>query len=110
MPTKNLRIGFYGVTVTNTPPVSFEQILRRFENDIPEDETRTLDASPDQPVRLHWVRRSQNLWSGEMLRIRLHEELNRASRRGRVRPIHFDEDEGLGENTAFLYHPATRTI
>ncbi len=45
-----------------------------------------------------------------MIRIRLGEEPKRANLRGKVEPITFDEDEGLGEETAFVYDPELQMV
>ena len=110
MPIKNLKVGFYGVSVANDPPMRFEEILARFENQIPKDEARTIEQSTDEPVRLQSVTRGSEYWHGEMTKIRLHEELTKATTDGRKEKIRFDDNEGLGEDTAFLYHPETRTL
>jgi hypothetical protein len=110
MPKKSLRIGFYGVTVTNDPDTTFSEILEKFRREvIPDDESRTWD-NKDQPIRLQWATHTGGLWSGEIMRIRLHEDLNRAKRDGSTRPIEFEDDEGLGENTAFLFNHRTSTL
>jgi hypothetical protein len=45
-----------------------------------------------------------------MMRLRMHEDLRKGSRNGGREPIVFGPDEGLGEDTAFIYHPATNTV
>jgi len=109
MREKWLRIGFYRVTVQNDPPRNFDDILRSFTTAIPEDERRTLEPG-DSPIRLQFARRAQTLWTGEMLRIRLHEDLAKARTNGHQEQIQFDPDEGLGEQTAFLFHPGTSVL
>jgi hypothetical protein len=106
---RTLRIGFYEVTVQNDPPVTFDEILQRFATTVPDDERRTLEPG-DSPIRLQWVRLNQTTWAGELLRIRLHEDLTKARTNGRQERIEFGPDEGLGEETAFLFHPGTRTL
>lgn len=110
MATKFLRIGFYRVTVNSDPPIRFDRILRKFENEIADDESRTVDSRNDQPIRLQALHHAHSFWTGDMVRIRLNEDLTRVNRRGRRRRIDFENDEGLGENTAFLYHPRSQTI
>jgi len=107
--TKFLRIGFYKVTVEHDVPIRFDEILQRFQDDIPADVRRTLEPR-DSPLRLQWIRQVRGVWAGEMLRIRMHEDLRKASKNGNEEPIQFAPDEGLGENTAFLFHAATRTL
>lgn len=103
-----LRIGFHRVVVNSREPVTFEQILQIGE-ELPDDDTRTVPR-PDGPVRLQFARRRTTVWTGELMRIRLGEQAKRANTRGRIRPIDFDPDEGLGEETAFLYDPELRIM
>ena len=61
MPKKSLRIGFYGVSVTNDPDTTFFEILEKFRREIiPDDESRTWD-NKDQPIRLQWARHAGGL-------------------------------------------------
>jgi len=76
---------------------------------LPDDESRTIDR-PDGPVRLQFARHSVNCWQGELIRIRLGEEPKKANIKGKVEPITFAEDEGLGEETAFLYDPELQMV
>jgi Family of unknown function (DUF6731) len=103
-----LRIGFHKVVISSRGPTDFEHILE-IGRGLPDDESRTIDR-PDGPVRLQFARKSVNCWQGELIRIRLGEEPKRANLKGRVVPIIFDEDEGLGEETAFLYDPELQMI
>jgi hypothetical protein len=103
-----LRIGFYKVIVQSREPSDFEQILEAGRR-LPDDETRTIDR-PDGPVRLQFVRRSADVLQGELIRIRLGEEPKKANTKGRVETILFNEDEGLGEQTAFLYDPELQMV
>lgn len=103
-----LRIGFYRVDVNSREEVTFADLLA-IGRGLPDDETRTLDR-PDGPVRLQFARQSADAWQGELIRIRLGEDPKKANRRGRVMPIDFEEDEGLGEETAFVYDPQLRII
>ena len=106
---KALRVGFYRVTVNHDPPRRFEEILRRFTDQIPDDEHRAWEAK-DEPVRLQQLTPHANYWLGDIMRIRVHDQINRGRRDGRVRPIDFEMGEGPCENTAFLFHPGTRTL
>jgi len=103
-----LRIGFHKVAVRSREATDFERILE-IGRGLPDDESRTIDR-PDGPVRLQFARRSVNCWQGELIRIRLGEEPKKANLRGKVEPIAFGEDEGLGEETAFLYDPELQMV
>lgn len=103
MATRNLKIHFYEAQVVDPRRRSFEDILAECAA-MPDDLTRT-SIQRDAPVRLHFARKHRQIWTGEMIRIRLNEEIKKAKVSGGVEPIHFEEDEGLGEATAFLYDP-----
>lgn len=110
MKTKNLRIGFYQPQIESEPATTFSTILNRFESDIPADHRRTWERRNDEPVRLQHVERTHSLWIGDMMRIRMHEDLRKGRRDGTVQAIDFDPDEGIGENTAFLYCPEANVL
>ncbi len=103
-----LRIGFHKVVVRSREGTDFDQILETGRG-LPDDERRTIER-PDGPVRLQFARRSVDYWQGELIRIRLGEEPKKANIRGRVQVIAFDADEGLGEETAFLYDPELQMV
>lgn len=86
----------------------FERILETGQA-LPDDDHRTM-ARPDGPIRLQFARPSTNAWTGELIRIRLGEQAKKADTKGHVEPIPFGDDEGLGEETAFLYDPELRII
>lgn len=100
---KTLRVSFFKVRVRAKAEIDFEEIIRKCK-DLPDDETRALER-PDGPVRLQFIRKSLSVWQGELIRIRIGEEPKKANRKGKVELIHFEEDEGLGEETAFVYDP-----
>jgi hypothetical protein len=103
-----LRIGFHRVVVNSRESMPFERILEMGQL-LPDDETRTV-SRPDGPIRLQFARPSANAWAGELMRIRLGEQAKKANINGHVEPIAFEDDEGLGEETAFLYDPELRII
>lgn len=103
-----LRIGFHKVVVRSKEPTDFEQILE-VGRKLPDDETRTIDR-PDGPIRLQFARRSVNVWQNELIRIRIGEDPKKANTKGKVEPIPFEPDEGLGEETAFVYDPELQMV
>jgi hypothetical protein len=106
--TKWLRIGFYQVNVEDSEQTPFSQVLQRL-SELPADETRKLTWS-SVTVRLQALSKSVSYWQGDMLRIRMDESPRKAKLDGSIEDIPFDDDEGLGENTAFLYSPMTNTL
>jgi hypothetical protein len=110
MPTIQVKAGFYQPTVFSQPAKTFQQVLESI-NSLPDDETRTLSSKRNfHPVRLQNLQQWNGFWWGQAMRIRMHEEMQRAKLNGEVRDIEFADDEGLGESSAFLYHPGTNML
>lgn len=109
MPTRQIKISFFQVVVTNPEaPVSFHQILTTL-NAVPNDQRRTMFAA-DEPVRLRYLRPTANRWLGDIAKIRLHEEIEKSTTDGQEARIAFQENEGPLEKTAFLYDPLTKIM
>jgi hypothetical protein len=62
------------------------------------------------PVRLQEFTALGRLVEGDLVRIRMDQLPLRAELAGPVSPIDLDDDEGLGEETAFLYDVALRVL
>jgi hypothetical protein len=107
--TKELTIGFYRMDVTHDQPVRFEDILRRFTDQIPQGVERASKGK-DDPIRLQVLEQRSDYWLADMMKIRIDDEVGLGKRDGTVRSVDLDKEEGLRENTAFLYHPRTRTL
>src|SRR5580704_9270886 len=88
------------------PP--FEDLVQLVEES-PRDDGRNLEIGPD-PARLQ----ESGIWNhcheGEMVRIRMDMLPRKASLDGALEDLDFEDDEGLGEETAFLYHPPTQVL
>lgn len=108
MSEKYLNIDFYRVRVEDRENRTFLDLLEVIRA-LPDDEGRAQTRT-DDAIRLQTVNRSTAYWRGDMLRIRMNEAPVKAKRSGETKPIDFDEDEGLGEETAFLFHPATNVL
>jgi hypothetical protein len=104
--TKKFKIDFYRVEIPDAG-VSFEGILQQV------DSLSTTDRV--QEVRLHqiWLCQSskrQQFWEGDMIRLRMSDVPVKGSLSGNVEEINLADDEGIGEQTAFLYHIPTRIL
>ena len=109
MPTRQMKVGFFQVVVTNpNTPVAFNAILQTL-NAIPNDRRRTMLAA-DEPVRLRLLQQTGGGWLGDLGKIRLHEDLDKSTIDGIETKIPLQDDEGLLEKTAFFYHPRTKII
>jgi hypothetical protein len=103
--TKAINVDFYRVT----PPdgQSFRDMLHAI-GDLPIDQ-RNLDMG-EHPARLQSVESWNQCYEGEMVRIRMDSLPQKASLDGALEDLDLQDDEGLGEETAFLYHHLTRTL
>jgi hypothetical protein len=105
---KQISIDFYRLTMPDGAP-TFEHLIQQVSV-MPQDDTRNLDAGSN-PIRLQesavW---DGNGHEGEMVRIRMEMLPRKASLDGVIEDLDFEDDEGLGEETAFLYHPAMRIL
>jgi len=64
----------------------------------------------DAPIRLQEIHFGRECVEGDMLRIRMHALPSKAGLDGTVEPLRLADDEGLGEETAFLYDLGTRVL
>jgi hypothetical protein len=104
---KQISIDFYRVTMPNGAP-TFEHLIQQVSA-MPYDDTRNLEIGAN-PARLQESGVWNHCHEGEMVRIRMEMLPRKASLDGALEDLNFDEDEGLGEETAFLYHPPTMVL
>lgn len=97
--TKTIRIDFYRVECP--ADVSFANILRRARR-LPLDGSRTLEIS-GKHFRLQELHLESHLWEGETVHIRMDLIPAKASLDGQLGSFDLEDDEGIGEETAFLY-------
>ena len=107
---KILRVDFYKISMPSGAEVSFEELLKQ-KAESPDDESRNINVS-GSPIRLKDAgildaELFNGFWQGDMMRIRMEGIPIKASLSGEVEEIDLEDDEGIGEETAFLYHPAT---
>lgn len=105
--SKKFKIDFYKVQMPESAGVSFESILQKVENLSPKDRVKE--------IRLHqiWLLQSstyQQVWEGNMIRLRMNDVPIKGNLLGNVEEIHLRDDEGIGEQTAFLYHIPMRVL
>ena len=105
---KKLKVDFFKVVLPDDSPQSFESVLNAV-NDSPNDDTRNAIRNAC-PFRLQKARKTGDCWKGEMIRIRMDQLPIKAKLSGDVSSIDLEEDEGIGEETAFLYHVPTRVL
>lgn len=107
---KTINIDFYKVVMPENAATSFDALLDRIGQIPMHDEARTREITGD-PVRLQEVHHHGGHLEGDMVRTRM-DTLPRKSNieTGQLALLDLDDDEGLGEETAFLYDPTTRCL
>lgn len=99
---KRIKIDFYRVKMPDNATSAFEDMIDEV-NDLPEDESRNVDVR-GFPIRMQSCGKNNRMRWGEMIRIRMDELPLKASLNGNIELLDLEDDEGLGEETAFLYH------
>jgi len=105
---KQMIIDLYQVEMPDNSPLTFEQLLAQVCR-IPTDETRNVQKDR-YPIRCHSLRPRRGFFEGEMIRIRMDEVPVKASLAGEIEPFELDDDEGVGEETGFLYNIPLRVL
>ena len=88
---------------------AFEQVLDAV-GALPDDDEQRNVMVRSVPVRLHELTASAQRRQGELVKIRMDEIPVRASLSGELETFDLDEDEGIGEETAFLYHSGLQVL
>jgi len=101
-----MKVDFFRVEAPNA--VSVDEILLK-ATALPDDESRTKDIG-GIPFRLQRIARAGRYWDGDMVRIRMDDVPPIVSRSGEEQEVDLDEDQGLGEETAFRYDSQTRVL
>ena len=106
--SKKLNVDFHQVKISQPSILTFENILENVANTLP-------DERPKE-VRLHHVYIFsiqygwQNTWEGEIVRLRMNDLPVKGNLAGGIEDIQLAQDEGIGEQSAFIYHPATHIL
>jgi hypothetical protein len=100
MARKFINIDFYKARIPSSWP-SLEDLMKQVD-EISSSDQKTVSIN-SFPVRLERLETSENIWEGDMVRIQMNELPDIAKVSGGSQPINVEDDEGLGESTAFLY-------
>lgn len=104
--TKRVNIDYYAVVMKNGG--SFKGLLERIGK-MPNTQVRNYEIRGEFPTRLDMLESRQvdgsSLLSGEMIKIRMTGLPVKARITGEKSEINFDYNEGVGEETWFLYDP-----
>ncbi len=105
---KALAIDFYRVVMPEEADCRFGEILERVSK-LPADDKRNV-VRFGYPLRLQDASLHGITWEGEFVRIRMDDLPVKASLAGELASLELDADEGIGEETAFLYDLDTEVL
>jgi len=107
---KTIKIDFFKVAMPEDAEEAFEALLNRIADMPIAEDVRTQRLSSD-PVRLQELHHRGGYLEGDMVRTRM-DNLPAKSNidTGELAPLDLEEDEGLGEEAAFLYDPQTACL
>jgi hypothetical protein len=105
--SNKVKIDFYVVQVPEGSD-SFEKVIK-IDSETEDDDSRNAEVH-GYPVRLQQAHFGRELIEAEMLRIQMANLPPKAKLNGKVEDLGLDDDEGIGGETAFLYHPRTKVI
>lgn len=98
-----IKIDFFRVKVDGSYP-SFKSLIERV-NALPDDESKSLSIDEYSSIRLQKVLKSDDFYQGDMVRIKMDDIPSKASIDSNVAgPIPLQDNEGIGRETAFLFH------
>lgn len=106
--SKTLNVDFFKVVIPADMNLSFEEVLQKLIQ-VPADQRF-------QEVRLHYISLHeavfgwQQTWEGEIVRLRMDNIPVKANLAGKIEDFKLADDEGIGEQSAFIYHPATNIL
>jgi len=105
--SKTLTFDFYEVEVSNSGGRSFQDLLQQVHNTSPSDSSRVVTYG-STPIRLQNTSFSAaHYWLVEMIKIRMDNVPIKASLDGETEAIELEDDEGIGEETIFLFDVPT---
>lgn len=105
-----LNVDFYKVTISQDKYTgkNLDSILKQAKSMPQKDRVKEVRNTP---TFLHILNYGWNeCWEGEIVRLRMNNLPVKGSFSGNVEDINLADDEGIGEQTAFIYHPETSIL
>lgn len=100
---RRIKVDFYRVSVPDgSPPM--EALIRNVQA-LPEDSDDRVVSIRERPLRLQHAGMSLQRMEGELMRIDMDEIPRKGKRTGEAQEIDLEDDEGIAEDTAFLFWP-----
>lgn len=105
--SKKINFDFYKVSMPDQS-LKLEDIFKKLVSLPIQDRIQEVRS---YPVFLHqaecvW----RQCWEGDIIRLRMDDLPVKGNLSGNIENLIFSEDEGIGEQTAFLFHPSTRIL
>lgn len=108
MESKTMNVDFYRVEMPAEPESPFEDCFKAVQ-DLPDDDSRTYEIN-GSPIRMQAYTKYRDIYKGEVIRIRMDDLPVKARLSGETEPLDLDDDQGLGEETAFLYNSTLKVL
>ena len=102
-------IDFYEVEVENGKNNGFAAVLKE-AHALPDNERRPVETEHGHIRVDETATDGSGLWTGDLVRIRMDNLPVKASIRGSKKDLGLRADEGLGEETAFLFEPSCNVL
>jgi len=103
-----VKFDFFRVMMPSDTSVTFAEIIEKV-SDSKNDESRNVDVR-GFPIRLQESSSSKNVHEGDLLRIQMSSLPSKAKLSGKINDLELDNDEGLGNESAFLYDSRTQVV
>lgn len=104
---KTLKFSFYRVVVPGEDGTVFTDLLSEIARFDGEDRVYEEGGTP---IRLQSFNLRHGLVTGDVARIRMTDIPEKMRLSGETEEIILDDDQGLGETSSFVYHPATGVL
>ena len=104
---RSLKAEFFSVETPGPRPAAFAGVLQTLQGTPIAHRNQQVS---DYYLRLQTVASRRTQWHGDVVRIRMDYVPNKASLAGSLTPIALAANEGVGEETAFLYDEPTQTL
>lgn len=102
-----IKVDFYRVEISNTGNLSFENLIQQVLDKPRLDRIVTINAAP---IWLVEASINNDCVEGDLIRLKMRDIPVKGSLQGIVENIHLTENEGLGIQSAFLYHIPTKVL